>query len=30
VALACGFADPGRFARAFRARYGATPRRWRL
>ncbi len=30
VALACGFGDPGRFARAFRARYGATPRRWRL
>jgi AraC family transcriptional regulator len=29
VALDCGFADPGRFARAFRARFGCTPRAYR-
>jgi AraC-like DNA-binding protein len=29
VALDCGFTDPGRFARAFRARYGCTPRAYR-
>ncbi|NTX11356.1 helix-turn-helix transcriptional regulator [Myxococcus sp. CA056] len=30
VALACGFTDPGRFARAFRARYGCSPREYRV
>ncbi len=29
IALSCGFGDPGRFARAFRARFGRTPREWR-
>ena len=29
IALACGFTDPGRFARAFRAHYGRTPRAYR-
>jgi AraC family transcriptional regulator len=29
TALACGFGDPGRFARAFRARYGCSPRHYR-
>jgi len=29
IALSCGFTDPGRFARAFRARYGCTPLRFR-
>lgn len=29
VALACGFTDPSRFAQAFRARYGRTPRHYR-
>ncbi|NOK19609.1 helix-turn-helix transcriptional regulator [Corallococcus carmarthensis] len=28
-ALACGFGDPGRFARAFRARFGCAPREYR-
>jgi AraC family transcriptional regulator len=28
VAFAVGFSDPSRFARAFRARFGATPARW--
>ncbi|MBN8226065.1 helix-turn-helix transcriptional regulator [Corallococcus macrosporus] len=29
TALACGFGDPGRFARAFRARFGCAPREYR-
>ncbi|KYF69364.1 helix-turn-helix domain-containing protein [Sorangium cellulosum] len=29
IALACGFREPGRFARLFRARYGCTPRAYR-
>lgn len=29
IALACGFTDPSRFARAFRARYGRAPRHYR-
>jgi AraC family transcriptional regulator len=29
IALQCGFMDPGRFARAFRARFGVTPRAYR-
>jgi AraC family transcriptional regulator len=29
VALACGFDDPGRFARMFRARFGLSPRSYR-
>jgi AraC-like DNA-binding protein len=29
IALGCGFTDPGRFSRAFRARYGCTPRAYR-
>lgn len=29
VALACGFGDPSRFARAFRLRFGVTPRSYR-
>ncbi len=29
VALDCGFGDPGRFARAFAKRFGASPLRWR-
>ncbi|WNG40109.1 helix-turn-helix transcriptional regulator [Archangium violaceum] len=29
TALECGFGDPGRFARAFRARFGCSPREYR-
>jgi AraC-like DNA-binding protein len=29
IATACGFGDPGRFARMFRARHGCTPREFR-
>ncbi|WP_223637185.1 helix-turn-helix domain-containing protein [Corallococcus sp. EGB] len=29
TALECGFTDPGRFARAFRARFGCVPREYR-
>lgn len=29
IALASGFGDPGRFARAFRSQYGCTPRDYR-
>jgi AraC family transcriptional regulator len=29
IAMACGFSDPGRFARRFRARYGRLPRAYR-
>ena len=29
IALACGFTDPGRFARAFRAHHGCAPRAYR-
>lgn len=29
IALECGFPDPGRFARAFRARFGVSPRAYR-
>jgi AraC-like DNA-binding protein len=29
VAYACGFGDPGRFARMFADRFGCTPRQWR-
>jgi AraC family transcriptional regulator len=29
IALDCGFADPGRFARMFRARFGCAPREMR-
>ncbi|HTN87979.1 MAG TPA: AraC family transcriptional regulator [Sorangium sp.] len=29
IALECGFREPGRFARLFRARYGCTPRAYR-
>lgn len=29
IALGCGFADPSYFGRAFRQRYGCTPRDWR-
>lgn len=29
VALQCGFGDPSYFGRAFRRRYGCTPRDWR-
>jgi AraC-like DNA-binding protein len=29
IAFRCGFLDPGYFARAFRKRFGRTPREWR-
>jgi AraC-like DNA-binding protein len=29
IAAMCGYLDPGYFARAFKRRYGATPRNWR-
>jgi AraC-like DNA-binding protein len=29
IAFECGFTDPGRFARAFRARFGVSPRAYR-
>jgi AraC-like DNA-binding protein len=30
TALECGFGDPGRFARAFRTRFGCLPREYRI
>ena len=30
VALACGFPDPSAFGKLFKARFGASPREWRM
>lgn len=29
VALDCGYADPGYFARVFKQEFGVTPQEWR-